>query len=54
MTKKEVEHILRVLQCIRDKDGNVVKAMASCEKQLKVFDSMKGQLKDQYEDFSWL
>ncbi len=49
MTRKEVEHVLDTLQRIKEPDGRVLRAIASCEKQLKIFDSMRGQLKDQYE-----
>lgn len=53
MTKNEILHIKRVLECIRDKDGHVIKAIAFCDKQLKIFESMRGQLKELYEDYRW-
>ena len=49
MTRKEVEDVLNVLKRIKEPDGRVVRAIAHCERQVKIYDSMVGQLKEQYE-----
>jgi hypothetical protein len=53
MTKREVEHILKVLEAINNPDGNVIKAIAFCNKQLVIYDSMRGQLQENYEYTPW-
>jgi hypothetical protein len=49
MTRKELEHIQTVLNKIKNPDGNVIKALAYVEKNLRIFDACKGQIKDNYE-----
>ena len=49
MTRKELEHVKKVLSLITNPDGNVVRAIAYIVKNIKLYDSKKGQLKKQYE-----
>lgn len=54
MTRKELIHILDLLNRIKEPDGRVERAKAYVEKDLKLYDSRRGQLKDQYEfDAPW-
>ena len=48
MTRKECEHILKVLNKITNPDGNVIKAKAYIEKQLKIYDACRGLIEDRY------
>ena len=48
MTRKECEHILKVLNKITNPDGNVIKAKAYIEKQLKIYDACRGLIEDKY------
>lgn len=54
MTRKELEHIKKVLEHITNPDGNVIKAIAYIEKNIKIYDSCKGQIKENYDyDSRW-
>jgi hypothetical protein len=49
MTKLEVHQIREVLLKIKEPDGKVHFAIQICNKQLAYYDSMKGQLREQYD-----
>lgn len=49
MTRKELEHVKKVLEHIGNPDGNTIKAIAYVEKNLRIYDSQKGQLRESYE-----
>lgn len=55
MTRKETEDVLWVLSKIDNPDARVALAKAICQKQLAIYDSMQGQLRDQIDDdyYSW-
>jgi hypothetical protein len=53
MTRKELEFILKILDRIKDPDNRIAEAIAYINKDLAIYDSRRGQLRDQYEaDFS--
>ena len=49
MTRKELEHVKKILERIKDPDEHVTLAMAYVDKDIKQYDARKGQLKNQYE-----
>lgn len=49
MTKKELHLILKILERIKEPDSHIEEAIHSVKKNIAVFESMRGQLKDQYE-----
>ena len=52
MTKKSLELLEKVLLKIKNPDGNVIKALADIRRDLAIYDSRKGQLKESY-DYDW-
>lgn len=53
MTRKEVNHLIKVLERIKDPDVHIHHALVICNKQLALYDKTKGQLKEQYETEHW-
>jgi hypothetical protein len=54
MTRLEVDHIKRILERIKDPDGHVKQAIASCDRKLAEYDARRGQIKEHYDvDFKW-
>lgn len=49
MTKLEVHKIREVLLKIKEPDGKVALAIAICNKQLAYYDSMIGQMRENYD-----
>lgn len=49
VTRKELEHVKKVLQHITNPDGNVIKAVAYIDKNIQIYESCKGQLRDNYD-----
>jgi hypothetical protein len=49
MTRKELEHVKKVLEHISNPDGNITKALVYIEKNIQIYKSQRGQLKDSYE-----
>lgn len=49
MTKKETEDILKALNSIKNPSPAILYATSICVKQLAYFDSMRGQLRDQWD-----
>jgi hypothetical protein len=49
MTKKELEYVKNILTKITPKDQHVEKAIAFVEKDIKIYEARKGQLRDNYE-----
>jgi hypothetical protein len=51
MTRDECQKIRKVLKGIKNPDGEVELAIAIIDKQLAYYNSMKGQLKEQWYDY---
>lgn len=49
MTKKELQLVLKILERIKEPDGHVQEAIHSVKKNIAVFESKRGQLRDMYE-----
>lgn len=49
MTKKETIHIKAILERIKNPDGHVEEAIASCDKQLAIHKSASQGLRPDYE-----
>lgn len=49
MTRGECDYIKKILQRIKPEDERVQLAIAYCDKQIAIYDSQRGQIKEQYE-----
>lgn len=53
MKKQDLIFLRDLLNKIKPRDEQVEKAIAFVERDIKIYDSMKGQLKDQYDYFDY-
>jgi len=49
MTRKELETVLKVLGRIKDPDSRVLEAVFIINKNIEIYNSRAGQLKESYE-----
>jgi hypothetical protein len=49
MIKKDLEFVKKLLERIKPQDEQVLKALSFINRDLAIFESRRGQLKDQYE-----
>ena len=48
MTKKDLIKLKKLLEHIKDPDGYVKEMIAVIDRNLAIYESMRGQMKDQY------
>jgi hypothetical protein len=54
MTRKECEHIKKILERIKPEDEQVQLGIAYIDKQLAIFNAQRGQMKEHYDsDFGF-
>lgn len=49
MNRKELNHILMILNRIKDPDSKIAEAIAYVNKDLAIYDSRRGQLRADYD-----
>lgn len=49
MNKQELQFIEKLLERVKDPDGNVAKALAYVRKDLAAYEARRGQLREEYE-----
>lgn len=50
MKKADLEYIKKLLERIKPQDEHVAKAIAFVERDLSIYNSKRGQIKDMYSD----